>query len=44
MAQIEPLQRIGHDLVETNWVDLLPKIIVFKPAYKVNPVSVDAAI
>jgi dipeptidyl aminopeptidase/acylaminoacyl peptidase len=28
-AQLEPLLSIGHDLVGTNWGDLLPKMILF---------------
>ncbi|MCU0447705.1 MAG: alpha/beta hydrolase [Microscillaceae bacterium] len=29
VAQIEPLPNVGHDLVGTNWSDLLPKMIGF---------------
>ncbi len=29
VAQLEPLPNIGHDLVGTNWGDLLPKMIDF---------------
>jgi acetyl esterase/lipase len=28
-AQLEPLPSVGHDLVGTNWGDLLPKMIIF---------------
>lgn len=28
-AQLETLTNVGHDLVGTNWADLLPKMIVF---------------
>ena len=30
---LEPLPNVGHDLVGTNWADLLPKIITFVNAY-----------
>lgn len=30
---LEPLANVGHDLVGTNWADLLPKIITFVNTY-----------
>lgn len=29
IAQLEPLSNVGHDLVGTNWGDLLPKMVIF---------------